>query len=59
MFHHGRPRTEDRAAAFFVYTGSRPLRPELCHQYRDDTFARPAPPGNVDGHYERPTSFQA
>lgn len=43
MFHHGRPRTKDRTAAFFVYTASDPLRPELTHQYRDDTFTRPAP----------------
>lgn len=46
MFHHGRPRTEDRSAAFFVYTSASPLRPELCRQYRDDTFTRPAPSGN-------------
>lgn len=43
MFHHGRSRTKDRAAAFFVYTSDAPLRPELTHQYRDDTFTRPAP----------------
>lgn len=41
VFHHGKPRTRDRAALFFVYTSDRPLRPELCRQYRDDTFARP------------------
>ena len=45
VFHHGRPRTEDRAALFCTYTSASPLRPELCRQYRDDTFPHPAPPG--------------
>ncbi|AUT01585.1 phytanoyl-CoA dioxygenase [Nostoc sp. CENA543] len=42
--HHGTIRTEERSALFFVYTANPPKRPELCHQYWDDTFARP----NVD-----------
>jgi hypothetical protein len=40
--HHGTIRTEERSALFFVYTTNPPKRPELCSQYWDDTFAKPA-----------------
>jgi hypothetical protein len=41
IFHHGKSRTQERAALFFVYTAAQPLRPGCVLQYSDDTFARP------------------
>ncbi|MCU0567965.1 MAG: phytanoyl-CoA dioxygenase family protein [Oculatellaceae cyanobacterium Prado106] len=46
VFHHGTLRTEDRSALFFVYTAKHPQHPELCTQYHDHTFARPAGVGS-------------
>ncbi|MBW4693389.1 MAG: hypothetical protein KME27_16680 [Lyngbya sp. HA4199-MV5] len=41
VFHHGKSRTQDRSALFFVYTAQEPLRPQDCRQYSDRTYARP------------------
>jgi len=41
VFHHGKSRRLSRSAIFFVYTAAKPLHPEFCTQYNDQTFARP------------------
>ena len=41
VFHHGKPRQQERAALFFVCTSAKPLHPEHVTQYHDDSFARP------------------
>jgi Phytanoyl-CoA dioxygenase (PhyH) len=41
IFHHGKSRSQERAALFFVYTAAQPLRPDCVLQYSDATFARP------------------
>ncbi len=39
--HHGTSRTEDRLTLFSCYTSTSPDRPEVCTQYRDNTFPQP------------------
>lgn len=41
VLHHGKPRTQERAAMFFVYTSERPLNPEYCTVFNDDSFTEP------------------
>ena len=38
LYHHGRRRTLNRPALFFVYTSAFPRRPHDCRQYWDDRF---------------------
>jgi hypothetical protein len=38
--HHGTLRTENRSTLFWCYTSNSPERPEVCTQYRDNTFPR-------------------
>jgi Phytanoyl-CoA dioxygenase (PhyH) len=45
VFHHGKSRRLSRSAIFLVYTAAKPLHPEFCTQYHDQTFARPEPVG--------------
>ena len=42
VFHHGKPRTKERSALFYVYTSNKPLHPEFCQVYHDDSFIKPA-----------------
>ncbi|MEH2082084.1 MAG: phytanoyl-CoA dioxygenase [Nostoc sp.] len=48
--HHGTFRTEDRLTLFSCYTSTSPERPEVCTQYRDNTFPQPklAPYSSVE-----------
>ena len=41
VLHHGKSRTKERSALFFVYTSDRPLHPEYCTVFNDDSFAEP------------------
>jgi hypothetical protein len=41
VLHHGKTRTKERSALFFVYTSDRPLHPEYCMVYKDDSFIKP------------------
>lgn len=43
VFHHGKSRRLPRSAIFLIYTSTKPLHPEFCTQYYDQTFARPEP----------------
>ncbi|MBC7883012.1 MAG: glycosyltransferase [Anaerolineae bacterium] len=37
-YHHGKLRSKERAALFFVYTAQQPEKPEFCTQYSDQTY---------------------
>lgn len=41
VLHHGKSRTQERAALFFVYTSQQPLHPEYCTVFHDDSFTEP------------------
>lgn len=41
VLHHGKSRLKERSALFFVYTSARPLHPEYCMVYKDDSFIKP------------------
>jgi hypothetical protein len=41
VLHHGSPRSKERAALFFVFTSERPLHPEYCTVFNDESFAQP------------------
>lgn len=41
VLHHGKSRIKERSALFFVYTSDRPLHPEYCTVFNDDSFAKP------------------
>ncbi|AFZ26754.1 Phytanoyl-CoA dioxygenase (PhyH) [Cylindrospermum stagnale PCC 7417] len=49
ILHHGTVRTQERSTLFFTYTANPPKRPELCRQYKDDTFTKPSKKLIVEG----------